>query len=300
MALNSSQKTSKPSHFAVKSCDLKASIIDVSIKDRIVTGFYNTYNFLDSDGDVLLPGCAKRSIKNNGPNSSAVAKIKHAMNHDLTQLPGKIQTLEERAMNIKGYGAVEGIYFETLMVDTELGNDALKNYEAEIYDNHSIGFRYIMDKLTMVERESKSAWDKVVGSLINPEAADERIWLWTVGDIKLFEGSTVAFGANSLTPFLGMAKSMSKESIILSLTDRICKLEKTYRTGTQTDDMLQRFEVEALQAKQFIEDLGEFITMDATSVEVLMRKQKEREALDKKSVKRPTVFAIDMSNFKID
>lgn len=290
-------KSSKPSHFAVKNCHLQAKISDVDTVSRTVTGFYNTYNFLDSDGDVLLPGCAKRSIKNNGPKSSATAKIKHALNHDLRDLPGKIITLEERTI-----GDVEGIYFETEMADTTIGNDTLKNYLAGVYDNHSIGFRYVMDKITMIERESKAAWDRVVGNLINPEAAEERIWMWTVGEIKLFEGSTVAFGANSLTPFLGMgsAKAMNKESILFSLQSRLDKLEEACRKGTQTDDMLQRIEVEFLQTKQSIEDLGEFISMDGDAAASWIRKQKEMEAeLKAKAPKGPLEFSIDMSTFKL-
>jgi phage head maturation protease len=293
-------KTTKPSHFAVKQCDLKASIQDVDLASRMVTGFYNTYNFLDYDGDVLLPGCAKRSIKNNGPKSSAVAKIKHALNHDLTELPGKILVLDERTINIKGVGPVDGIYFETLMADTECGNDTLKNYQAEIYDNHSIGFRYIMDKLTMIERESKAAWDRVVGQLINPEAADERVYLWTVGEIKLFEGSTVAFGANSLTPFLGMGKSMSKESVMFDIQTRIGKLENALKCGTQTDDTMMSFEIQTLQLKQMIEDISEFVVIDADAETTLMRKQKEREAeLKAQGKKTISALTLDVSKFSL-
>lgn len=299
------EKTAKPSHFAVKSCDMKATILDVSTSDRIVTGFYNTFNFLDSDGDVLLPGCAKRTIKNNGPKSSSVAKIKHALNHDLCELPGKIQTLEERIMNISGYGNVEGIYFETLMADTELGNDTLKNYQAEIYDNHSIGFRYVMDRLTMIERDSKAAWDKVVGNLINPQDAEARTWLWTVGEIKLYEGSTVAFGANSLTPFLGMAKAMTKEGVVAAMVGRVTRLEKALKSGTQTDDMMLRFEVETLQLKQMLEDMSDYLIIDGDTEAALLRKAKEREAeqkaaADKTKKTGKKVYSLNVSGFTLD
>lgn len=300
------EKTAKPSHFAVKSCDIKATILDVSTSDRTVTGFYNTYNFIDSDGDVLLPNCAKRTIKNNGPKSSSVAKIKHALNHDLCELPGKIQTLEERIMNVAGYGNIEGIYFETLMADTELGNDTLKNYMAEIYDNHSIGFRYVMDKLTMVERDSKAAWDKVVSNLINPQDAETRTWLWTVGEIKLFEGSTVAFGANSLTPFLGMAKAMTKDGLVSAMVSRITRLEKALKVGTQTDDMLQRFEIETLQVKQMLEDLTDYLILDADTEASLIRKAAEREAEAKRKAAEEDgppakkIYSLNVSGFTLD
>ena len=151
----------------------------------------------------------------------------------------------------------------------------------------------------MIERESKAAWDKVVGQLINPEAADERVYLWTVGEIKLFEGSTVAFGANSLTPFLGMGKSMNKESVLFNLQNRISKLESTLRNGTQTDDMMMSLEVQALQAKQMIEDLGEYLVIDGDAATALMRKQKEREALEKTKTKKITALTLDVSKFSL-
>src|ERR1044072_5578139 len=106
----------KDMYYPVKSGNLVATIKDVDMSKRIVTGLYNTYNYFDSDYDVLLPGCAKKSINERGPQSSAVAKIKHLANHDWTQMPGKLKVLEERSVEVNGQ-LVTGIYFETKMVD---------------------------------------------------------------------------------------------------------------------------------------------------------------------------------------
>src|ERR1017187_498475 len=215
------------SFYSVKSNENKtanATIKDVSTSSRVVTGFYNSYNFFDSTNDVLLPGCAKRSIKNSGPSSDATAKIKHALNHDLTTLPGKIITLDEREVN-----GIEGIYFETQMADTTLGNDTLKNYLEGIYDNHSIGFRYV--QLSMIEKiahGNNKQWEALMADLINPDAVGDAQVMYAVKEIQLFEGSTVAFGANSLTPYLGV-KSGNKDSYLLMLVDRINKFEKTLK-----------------------------------------------------------------------
>jgi len=240
-------KATKTSHYSIKSCgQIKASIKDVDTEGRIVTGFFNTFNFLDSDLDVLLPGCAKRSINASGPKSKATAKIKHCLNHDLTCMPGKLLVLEEK--NVDG---VSGIYFESKMSDTTLGNDTLKNYLEGIYDNHSIGFQYL--QMDMYERDAKG-WDKIVGALINPEEAEGKNVIFTVKEIALWEGSTLAFGANMLTPFLGV-KGDNKEALKLAIFDRLMKLEKTVRQGTQSDDMMKTFEIQILQMKQVIEDL---------------------------------------------
>ena len=246
-------KVNKSTYYSVKPCHVKASIQNVDTIGRTVTGFYNCFNFIDSDGDVLLPGCSKKSIKERGPNSSAVAKIKHALHHDLTQLPGKILTLEERTVD-----GISGIYFETKMADTTIGNDTLKNYLEGIYDNHSIGFQYVQSEF--MERDAKG-WAKAVQNLINPQDAENRGYMWLVKEIMLYEGSTVAFGANQLTPFLGV-KSNNKDSLKLALIDRISKMENTIRNGSQSDEMMKTFEIQTLQLKEMIAELTEQMTFE--------------------------------------
>ena len=241
----------KENHFAVKSMEASASIKDVDTVGRIVTGFYNSYNFLDSASDVLLMGCAKKSIKERGPNSDATAKIKHALNHDLTMLPGTIITLEEKTLD-----GITGIYFETRMADTQLGNDTLKNYLEGVYDNHSIGFRYV--NVNIVERASSKAWDGIVEMLINPKAVEGLNTIYAVKEIQLYEGSTVAFGCNQLTPYLG-AKSGNPDSYRLALMSRINSLSNTLKNGTQSDDMMESIAIQLLQFKQMTSELCDMI-----------------------------------------
>lgn len=249
------QKRSR--QYAVKgNSELHLAVKDVDTVGRTVTGFYGTMNFLDSDNDVLLPKAAKRSIQERGPNSNAVAKIKHAMFHDLTRLPGKIMVLEEKEIN-----GVLGIYFETKMADTTEGNDALKNYLEKIYDNHSIGFQYL--DVEMVERESKN-WDKVIGNLINPKEAETKSAIFLIKEIMLFEGSTVSFGANKLTPFLGV-KSGNKESLKMAIFSKTAQLKKALTSGTQSDEMMKTFELQLLQLNQMVSELVDDISFGKAS-----------------------------------
>ncbi len=44
---------------------------DIDLKKRVVTGMFNSYFFIDSDGDMLLPGAATKSIKERGPGSDS-------------------------------------------------------------------------------------------------------------------------------------------------------------------------------------------------------------------------------------
>lgn len=242
----------KKAHYSVKSNGVaSANIKDVDTGSRIVSGFYNTFNFFDHANDVLIQGCAKRSIKNSGPASSATAKIKHALHHDLTQLPGKIITLEEKEVD-----GINGIYFETRMADTTLGNDTLKNYAAEIYDNHSIGYKYV--DLIAVERENEKLWNKWVSELLNPKDTEGKSIMFIVKEIQMFEGSTVSFGCNSLTPFLGM-KSDNPEVYKLSLINRINAFEKVLKKGTQSDGMMENIEIMCLQFKQMFAEICDML-----------------------------------------
>ncbi len=252
--------------YAIKS--MGAKVQDVDLTKKIVTGFYNTFNFFDSANDVLLDGCSAKSISERGPSSNATQKIKHLLHHDWTQLPGKLQVLEEKKI-----GGVSGIYFETKMSSTQAGIDTLINYQEEIYDNHSIGFQYLSGKC--IEKESTD-WDKYVKTLINPEDTKDANYMFLWDEIKLYEGSTVAFGCNSLTPYLGV-KSLNKDSLSLKINERISNLGRQLKSGTQSDEMLQSFEMEMLQLKQLI---NEIFTIEPSIKDTLIKEGRtEKDAI---------------------
>jgi hypothetical protein len=239
--------------YAIKSSDTankELVIKDVDLSQRIVTGFYNTAMYFDSDYDVLLKGSANKSITERGPDSNSVAKIKHLMFHDWTLLPGKIKTLKEDTATVNGQN-VTGIYFETKMADTTLGNDTVINYQEGVYDNHSIGFQYLDGEY--IDEEAKD-WQVWLNQLLNPADAEAAGFMFLWKEIKLFEGSTVAFGANALTPYLGV-KSQNKEALALKLSDKVKSLTAQLKNGTQSDKTMYNFEMQLLQLNQIIKEL---------------------------------------------
>lgn len=232
--------------FKVKAYDLNA-VKDVDMTKRIVTGVSNMFYWFDSDYDVLLPGCSVKTINENGPASNTPGKIKHALFHDLTKLPSKVQTLDERKFPDKK----QGQYFETKMLNTDDGNETLIKYQEQVYDQHSIGFRY-MD-IEMLDEDS-DGWNEIIDKLINPDDAIKVGFMFIVKEIKQYEFSTVAFGANSLTPYLGV-KSGTKESRILNLHNKIDRMAKLIRNGKGiTDDGFINLELELLQLKQLLSE----------------------------------------------
>lgn len=245
----------KATDYVVKSISDAIIVKDVDLTKRVVTGLYNSFNYFDSDYDVILPGASQKSINERGPNSTAVCKIKHLLHHDWTMLPGKIQVLEEKQVRVNNQ-SVQGIYFETLMANTQMGDDTLINYQQEVLDNHSIGFRFLDGD--WIDKEAEG-WDAMIGKLLNPEAAEAAGFAYLWKEIKLYEGSSVAFGANELTPYLGVKDANNKQVMAMKVAGRLQKLQEQLTKGTQSDDMMESFEMQILQLKQIINEL--FLTV---------------------------------------
>lgn len=275
----------KAKQFAVKADGFGYDIKDVDFSKRTVTGFYNTFFWFDKDMDVLVPGCVKKSINERGPDTNVPGKIKHALFHDLTKLPGKIMVLNESEREVNGR-KVNGIYFETKMLNTTDGNDTLIKYQEGVYDNHSIGFRY--EKLTFIDKESDD-WKRNVDRLINPEEAEKAGIMFVVEEIRLFEGSTVSFGANSLTPYLG-SKSENKELSKFKLQERMDLIQKQLKIGTLSDEALYDLELQFSQIKQMVSEMFDHEPQDKFTLS-------KGEPNDASTQRRKVTDLIDNFNF---
>lgn len=241
----------KAMHYPVKILGEGLVVKDVDLNKRIVTGLFNSFNYFDSDYDVILPGAAQKSISERGPDSNAVGKIKHLAYHDWTKGVGKIQVLQEKTVTINNQ-KVKGIYFETKMSSTSLGTDMLINYQDEVIDNHSIGFRFLDG--TWKDEDSED-WLTAIADVINYDEIKQAGMAYFWNEIKLYEGSSVGLGANQLTPFLGVKDVANKDLIALRFMDRVNRLETALKSGTQSDETLEMFAMETLQLKQLISEL---------------------------------------------
>lgn len=242
-------------HFGVKIAEGGMQIKQVNADDRTIEAIGNTYFFIDSDGDMLVKGCAVKSINDRGPNSSATAKIKFQSDHILNtkNTVGRITVLDERIIDGNTV-----LYFEGRIPETRKGNDDLINYQEGIYDNHSIGFRYkvieIADADSTNENEQKN-WAEFYPLAINPEVADAMGFFWVVKEIELFEISVVSFGANRLTPFLGSKSKEDNQRIKVDLFDRIDQLNAQLKSTAEGKEERKNIDLEFLQLKQIIADL---------------------------------------------
>ncbi len=211
---------------------------------RTVDVVANTYNFFDTDFDVLVPGCCAKSIKDRGPESKLPGKIKHLSNHNLTKGVGRVDLLEETKID-----GLDVLHANSWMSETADGEETLLKYMEGLIDQHSIGFRYL--DLQWLESESEE-FDNVVKDLINPDDAINAGFMYLVREIRLFEFSSLdGFGANRLTPFLGI-KSDNKNVQYNNLVAKLDALHNAMRYGQGDKETMN---MQELQIKQMIYEL---------------------------------------------
>ena len=242
-------------HYSVKTISVKTEDIDET--KRIVKGYFASFNTLDSDYDVIRKGAFKKSIQENGPNSAGNRRIAHLRNHDWDRQIGKILEL---------YEDEKGLVFVSQLGRSTEGNDALLDYQDGILREHSIGFNYIADKMKFIEES-----DYTEGGH------------YEINEVRLWEGSGVTFGSNSLTPVLDAAKGSGDYKPVL---DKIQELEegflKALKHGKGTDLRLEQIEARFKQIQQLRNSLTDKQPFDKnTDIE---RKSEEAKQEQQKKI----------------
>lgn len=189
---------------------------DVDTTGRRVQFYGSAFGNEDSDGDIMMPGCYTKSIQENGPDSRQ-PRIKHLRQHMVPSILGAFAELGEDTI---------GLLCLSDIAKTRDGDDALALYELNLYE-HSVGFNTI-----------KSEWDET-----DPQNPIRRIT-----EARLWEVSSVTWGANADTPFLGFkSHDPAKQAHeVDALNERLGRLFKALRTGNLQDSTYLILEAEAL------------------------------------------------------
>ena len=164
---------------------------DVDKASRKVVVYLAKFDNVDSDGDVIRKGAFAKSLQEHGVDSNSNRKIAFLRHHDWQQPIGKFLELKEDDNGL--YGVAE-------MGRTTIAEDAWKDYEDGIIREHSIGFQYIKDKMKFIEDSTMPTKG-----------------FYEVKEVKLFEGSAVTFGANSLTNVLSVTKGEERATMLNKL-----------------------------------------------------------------------------------
>jgi len=196
----------------------KAEVKDLDTKKGIVEGYFNTWGIVDSDGDELLPGAFKKSIQENGP-GSARPRLMHLWMHSSSH--PLYRFTEEGSIKEDG----TGLFFRSKISTTSYGRDVLQLYNDGVINEHSIGFQ------TIKEQRAGENHNQIL-------------------EVKLWEGSTVTWGANEITPVTAL-KAKDPAEIAAEFNKRMDNISKALKHGTYTDDtfILLELQLKQLQAQ---------------------------------------------------
>lgn len=210
--------------YSVYTSTLKAEIKDVDSKKGIVSGYFASFDTVDSDGDIIRKGAFAKTIIENGPKSSR-NRIKHLLNHNPTQPLGKLMELEEDTY---------GLRYDSQVGTHTLGTDFIKMVESGLITEHSIGYR-------IIKRNQLNSYEQYME---NPSKG----W-FELTELKLYEGSSLThWGANEFTPLTGL-KSMADVNVWL---ERQKAIEKFCRNSDASDELIETLLLHSKQLTQYI------------------------------------------------
>ncbi len=209
------------SGFKVKS---NFELKDADEKTGIVTGYASIFGNEDSDKDIVMPGAFSKTIAERGP-ESAKPRIKHLWQHDSWQPIAIPKVLKEDE---------RGLYFESQFGKDQFSQDKLQQHIDGIITEMSIGYN-------IIRAEENSDAD---GKFLNQKLIE----------LKLWEYSSVTWGANSLTEIIS-AKGEG-DDIISNLTRRLEALNRGLKNGKYTDETYEIFENEICKIASIIQSLN--------------------------------------------
>lgn len=206
MQLKKIKDSSRPIFY--KSFDCKEVKVDSA--SRKVSMYLACYGNIDSDQDMLVKGCAAKSITERGPQSNTARKIAFLWQHDMSEPIGKFTKLSEDEY---------GLYAEAEIDKIPQGDRALEQLKSGTLNQFSIGFQYV--------------WDKI--------EYDEENECFIVKEINLFEGSVVTLGANENTYFVGMKSDQieSESNKLKRDTEKVLK-GLPYETQIQIRQLISK------------------------------------------------------------
>lgn len=166
----------------------------------------NTYNWLDSHGDVHVKSCFKTSLEEN-------KQVFHLHDHEykISSQVGEVQKVEERDVKWSDLGIEKDGSTQCLVMESDvsktLSPEVSKLYMENKINQHSVGMKYVDLDLAVNStdkdyKKEKAVWDEYIEKIGNKEKAEEKNYFWVVKEAILIEISCVLKGSNELTPTL--------------------------------------------------------------------------------------------------
>jgi uncharacterized protein len=194
----------------VSNSSISGVIKDVDTKTGTVTGYFSIFGNVDSDGDMIMPGAFKASLKTN------YRRVKHLNQHRSYE---PLSGTKDGKLNVKEDAT--GLYFESVITPTSYGKDVILLYQDGVLDEHSIGYEVVKQRDSDTQFTNATRWSNITG-----EQSVQKIPVKELLEVKLWEGSTVTWGANEMAQTESV-KSLSKEQAF----DKMNGIMKALRNG---------------------------------------------------------------------
>ena len=196
--------------------NIPIEVSDIDETEGIIKGYGSIFGNEDSDGDVIVKGAYKKTLKENG------SRVRYCWQHDIKNPIAKFTEIGEDETGLP--------FVAKFSMNSATSRDKFFLIKDGVVDENSVGIQIINSKL-----------DKEQGvSFLN--------------EVKLFEISAVTLAANDLARTYE-AKGMTKEDIAVSLLKRFDDLSKFIRKNDITDDMGYAIEGELLALKTLTEEI---------------------------------------------
>jgi HK97 family phage prohead protease len=202
--------------------DIMNGVEDVDKESRKVKAVWARMSNVDLDNDIISPAAFTKTINERGPQGKNL--IWSLVDHKTSM---KYALGKPKELYVEG----DALIAVTEVIETEMGEDMLKLYEAGLINQHSIGFSTI-----------KSEMDNSAG-------------IRTITELMLYEGSAVLWAANPETPTISIYKGMDAEVVKETLNGRLDKLIKAFKHGTFTDETFSLLEIEIKQIQTAINEI---------------------------------------------
>ncbi len=208
--------------------NIATELKDVDSSSRTVVVYVSKFGNIDSDGDMMMQGCYKKSISERGINGANL--LRHLADHRAeTDYVVGSPVFEEDSFGLKMTSKIR---------NTKRGDDILEGYVSKIWNQHSVMFGVPKGKFEVK---------------LDPTTNQEYTVIY---EAKLWEGSTVVWGANSETPMVGF-KSFFKDvygSDISKVFAELNSLTKATKTGNFSDDIFPLLSIKIKQLESIIEE----------------------------------------------
>lgn len=195
-----------------KECKLGLDSIETKANgETTIVGYFASFDNQDSDGDIFQKGAFGKSIGENG------GRIMHLLQHNPAQPIARPELTED----------TKGLRFTSIISKDQMSvgyiADTVNLYKSGVFNEHSVGFQTLKEK----------------------SEGDANI----ITEVKLWEGSTVTWGANHETPLESIKNLKNPQDIIA----RLDVVSKALRVGNLTDETYISLEREIEAIKSLLE-----------------------------------------------